>query len=182
MNQCVLAYKPTLREESSQTNVILQYKLLASILSAVCSVIQQAQYVLHVCYTLYDGKYDYKITTHQTRIQCFVLLNNHQYNCNITKSFLSVCQTNCTLSYCSFTNIVMVMAIYRVPNLGYHYSKVLYISQLLVSYMIQNYIDSQSYDNISLPLCHTMACFELNLHTLISGGDHVVLALYRSYL
>ncbi len=32
----------TLREESSQTNVILQYKLLASILSAVCSVIQQS--------------------------------------------------------------------------------------------------------------------------------------------
>ncbi len=31
---------PTLREESSQTNVILQYKLLAAILSAVCSVIQ----------------------------------------------------------------------------------------------------------------------------------------------
>ncbi len=29
----------TLREESSQTNVILQYKLLASILSAVYSVI-----------------------------------------------------------------------------------------------------------------------------------------------
>ncbi len=32
----------TLREESSQTNVILQYKLLATILSAVCSVIQQS--------------------------------------------------------------------------------------------------------------------------------------------
>ncbi len=32
----------TLREESSQTNVILQYKLLAEILSAVCSVIQQS--------------------------------------------------------------------------------------------------------------------------------------------
>ncbi len=32
----------TLREESSQTNIILQYKLLASILSAVCSVIQQS--------------------------------------------------------------------------------------------------------------------------------------------
>ncbi len=32
----------TLREESSQTNVILQYKLLAAILSAVCSVIQQS--------------------------------------------------------------------------------------------------------------------------------------------
>ncbi len=32
----------TLREESIQTNVILQYKLLASILSAVCSVIQQS--------------------------------------------------------------------------------------------------------------------------------------------
>ncbi len=31
-----------LREESSQTNVILHYKLLASILSAVCSVIQQS--------------------------------------------------------------------------------------------------------------------------------------------
>ncbi len=31
-----------LREESSQTNVILQYKLLASILNAVCSVIQQS--------------------------------------------------------------------------------------------------------------------------------------------
>ncbi len=30
-------------------------------------------------------------------------------------------------------------------------------------------------------LCHTMACFERDLHTLISGGDHVVLALYRSY-
>ncbi len=29
----------TLRKESSQTNVILQYKLLAAILSAVCSVI-----------------------------------------------------------------------------------------------------------------------------------------------
>ncbi len=33
---------PTLREESSQTNVILQYKLLAEILTAVCSVIQQS--------------------------------------------------------------------------------------------------------------------------------------------
>ncbi len=32
----------TLREESSQINVILQYKLLAAILSAVCSVIQQS--------------------------------------------------------------------------------------------------------------------------------------------
>ncbi len=32
----------TLREESSQTNVILQYKLLATVLSAVCSVIQQS--------------------------------------------------------------------------------------------------------------------------------------------
>ncbi len=31
-----------LREESIQTNVILQYKLLAAILSAVCSVIQQS--------------------------------------------------------------------------------------------------------------------------------------------
>ncbi len=31
-----------LREESSQTNVILQYKLLAAILSAVCSVNQQS--------------------------------------------------------------------------------------------------------------------------------------------
>ncbi len=29
----------TLREEYNQTNVILQHKLLASILSAVCSVI-----------------------------------------------------------------------------------------------------------------------------------------------
>ncbi len=32
----------TLTEESRQTNVILLYKLLASILSAVCSVIQQS--------------------------------------------------------------------------------------------------------------------------------------------
>ncbi len=32
----------TLREESSQTNVILQYKLLAAILSAVCSAIQKS--------------------------------------------------------------------------------------------------------------------------------------------
>ncbi len=32
----------TLREESSQTNVSLQYKLLTAILSAVCSVIQQS--------------------------------------------------------------------------------------------------------------------------------------------
>ncbi len=32
----------TLREKSSQTNVILQYKLLAPILSTVCSVIQQS--------------------------------------------------------------------------------------------------------------------------------------------
>ncbi len=30
------------REESSQTNVILQYKLLAEMLNAVCSVIQQS--------------------------------------------------------------------------------------------------------------------------------------------
>ncbi len=37
---CLIPGADTLREESSQTNVILQYKLLASILSAVCSVIQ----------------------------------------------------------------------------------------------------------------------------------------------
>ncbi len=73
-------------------NVILQYKLLAAILCAVCSIIQQSQYVFHVYYTLCDGKYDCKITSYQTifQLQCFVLLNNHQYNCNITKSFLSV--------------------------------------------------------------------------------------------
>ncbi len=41
--------KSTLREESSQINVILQYKLLAAILSAVCSVIQQSYYVLLSC-------------------------------------------------------------------------------------------------------------------------------------
>ncbi len=35
-------YECTLREESSQTNFILQYKLLAAILIAVCSVIQQS--------------------------------------------------------------------------------------------------------------------------------------------
>ncbi len=34
-----LYYICTLREESIQTNVILQYKLLTAILSAVCSVI-----------------------------------------------------------------------------------------------------------------------------------------------
>ncbi len=32
----------TLREESTHTNVILQYKLLAAILNVVCSVIQQS--------------------------------------------------------------------------------------------------------------------------------------------
>ncbi len=37
-----LLWAHALREESSQTNVILQYKLLAEILSAVCSVIQQS--------------------------------------------------------------------------------------------------------------------------------------------
>ncbi len=83
----------TLSEESSQTNVILQYKLPAAIWSAVCSVIQQSLYVLHIYYTLYDVKYDCKITTHYTifQPQYFVVLNNHQYNCNITQSFLSVC-------------------------------------------------------------------------------------------
>ncbi len=35
-------FTPTLREESCQTNVILQYKLLAAILSAFCIVIQQS--------------------------------------------------------------------------------------------------------------------------------------------
>ncbi len=80
--------KGTLREESSQTNVILQYKLLAAILRAVCSVIQQYLYLAGN----YDGKYDCKIITHYTisQLQCFVLLNNHQYNCNITKKILSV--------------------------------------------------------------------------------------------
>ncbi len=38
--QSLRNYINTLREESSQTNVILQYKLLEAILSAVCSVIQ----------------------------------------------------------------------------------------------------------------------------------------------
>ncbi len=32
----------TLREESSQANVIVQYKLLAAIFNAVCSVIEQS--------------------------------------------------------------------------------------------------------------------------------------------
>ncbi len=32
----------TITEESRQTNVILQYKLLAAISSAVCNVIQQS--------------------------------------------------------------------------------------------------------------------------------------------
>ncbi len=39
----------TLTEDSSQTNVILQCKLLAAILSAVCSVIQQSLYVRLAC-------------------------------------------------------------------------------------------------------------------------------------
>ncbi len=44
------SYRSTLREESSQTNVILQYKLLAAILSAVCSVINSHRiYFYLVC-------------------------------------------------------------------------------------------------------------------------------------
>ncbi len=42
----------TLREESSQTNIILQYKLLAAILSAVCSIIQR-----HSMYFYLVGNY-----------------------------------------------------------------------------------------------------------------------------
>ncbi len=38
---CSMVVASTLKE-SSQTNVILQYKLLAAILSAGCSVIQQS--------------------------------------------------------------------------------------------------------------------------------------------
>ncbi len=104
----------TLREESSQTNVILQYKLLASILSSVCSVIQQSQYIFHFYYILYDGKYNCKIAMHQTifQLQCFVLLNNHQYNCNITKSFLRVHR-----QLCHTCNIYVVfMCILHVQN------------------------------------------------------------------
>ncbi len=42
-SQCLVNHKqPTLREESSQANVILQYKLLEAILSVVCSVIQES--------------------------------------------------------------------------------------------------------------------------------------------
>ncbi len=37
-----LGQRSGLREESSKTNVILVYKLFASILSAICSVIQQS--------------------------------------------------------------------------------------------------------------------------------------------
>ncbi len=49
--QALLAtYISTLREESSQTNVILQ----ASTMTVE----------LHFYYTLYDGKYDCKITKH----------------------------------------------------------------------------------------------------------------------
>ncbi len=113
--------KDTLREESSQTNVILQYKLLAAIVSAVCSVIQQSQYVLHF---IYVGKYDCKITTHQTifQLQCFVLLNNHQYNCNITKSFLGVAHSplgilsrheKCTTTI--LTNIMVLLSHNNIP-------------------------------------------------------------------
>ncbi len=39
---CLANTETALKEESSQTNIILTYKLLASILSAVCSVIQQS--------------------------------------------------------------------------------------------------------------------------------------------
>ncbi len=42
VNNDKLLYLGALREESSQTNVILQYTLLTAILSAVCSVIQQS--------------------------------------------------------------------------------------------------------------------------------------------
>ncbi len=41
-HETVYYHVPALREESSQTNVILEYKLLAAILSTVCSVIQQS--------------------------------------------------------------------------------------------------------------------------------------------
>ncbi len=39
LSPTTIVHVHTLREESSQTNVILQYRLLASILSAVCSLI-----------------------------------------------------------------------------------------------------------------------------------------------
>ncbi len=44
-------YGSTLREESSQTNVILQYKLLAAILSAVSTVIVCIALLLHIIYS-----------------------------------------------------------------------------------------------------------------------------------
>ncbi len=87
-----LTLEHTLREESSQTNVILRVQITGS--NFECSLQWNStiiQYILHFYYTLYDGKYDCEITMHQTifQLQCFVLLNNHQYNCNIRKSFLS---------------------------------------------------------------------------------------------
>ncbi len=40
IENCYKSILSTLRKESSQPNVILQYKLLESLLGAVCSVIQ----------------------------------------------------------------------------------------------------------------------------------------------
>ncbi len=104
----------TIREESRQTNVILQYKLQAAIVSALCSVIQQSQYILHVYYTLYDGKYDSKMTMYQTifQLQCFVLLNKHQHICNIAKSLLNVVEsTTITLSLDQYKPAVRIKLI-----------------------------------------------------------------------
>ncbi len=75
---------PTLREEPSQINVILQQKLLAAKLSAVCTVYKQWLYVLLSCWWQLWLKNHCKNTRYYSIFQLSLLLlfDNYQYNCN----------------------------------------------------------------------------------------------------
>ncbi len=66
------------------------------------------------------GNMTITLTMHWTifQLQCFVLLNNHQYNCNITKSFLSVGGDGviCGMSFTSLNIgswVFIILAAYR---------------------------------------------------------------------
>ncbi len=103
-HNCVNKNYSTLREEPSQINIILQYKLLAAKLRAVCTVYKQWLYVPLIApgwLQLWLINRCKKTTGYYSifQLSLLLLLNNYQYNCNNTISSVSIFRTACHVSF-----------------------------------------------------------------------------------
>ncbi len=123
---------------------------------------------------------------HQTifQLQRFVLLNNHKYNCNIIKSFLSVLELFSYKDISLISFILLLLVVYFSISQAYHFVSVVYVKLRFDIYLVHKHYTK--YNLLQIPCFFVDAVSILSIlhscdqcHTIILSTIYVFICLFR---